>query len=143
MKDQNHTAEYGRAQAFPLMPASVPMPGGTPDSGYPAFVAHMAKPMSSVTENLLHAAVGIAGEAGELLDCVKKTWVYGKSLDIDNLVEEGGDILFYLQLLANHSGVSLDDMIAANVVKLKKRFPSSVGYTNEHAIARLDKRGSE
>jgi hypothetical protein len=36
---------------------------------------------------MLHCVVGISGEAGELLDAVKKTWVYGKALDHDNLIE--------------------------------------------------------
>ena len=44
---------------------------------------------------LMHCAVGIAGEAGELLDCVKKHWKYGKDFDRNNAVEECGDLLFY------------------------------------------------
>jgi hypothetical protein len=48
---------------------------------------------------VMHAAVGIAGEVGELLDCLKKTWIYGKPLDYPNLREEIGDVMFYAEAL--------------------------------------------
>jgi NTP pyrophosphatase (non-canonical NTP hydrolase) len=49
---------------------------------------------------LHHAVVGIAGEVGEVLDCLKKTWIYGKPLNTGNLLEECGDILFYAEAVA-------------------------------------------
>jgi NTP pyrophosphatase (non-canonical NTP hydrolase) len=86
---------------------------------------------------LLHAAVGIAGEAGELLDAVKKTWVYERPLDIANLVEELGDLEFYMQAMRAELGITREQVLEANVQKLLKRYPT--GYTNEAAIARADK----
>ena len=85
----------------------------------------------------LHAAIGIAGEAGEVLDAVKKAWAYGKPLDTDNLKEELGDILFYVQAMANTLDCTLQDLMDANVAKLAKRYPDGV-FTQKHAVARLD-----
>ena len=48
--------------------------------------------------DLLHAGIGLATEAGEFLDAIKKHIFYGKKLDTVNLAEEGGDTLWYLAL---------------------------------------------
>lgn len=86
---------------------------------------------------LLHAAVGIAGEAGELLDAIKKTWIYGKPLDRENLIEECGDALFYISALLDNCGSNLQEAMYENMVKLNKRYPS--GYTDQAAQERADK----
>ncbi len=86
---------------------------------------------------LVHAAMGIAGEAGEVVDAVKKHWVYGKPLDVENILEECGDILFYVSACLNLCGHSLNDAMTHNIDKLNKRYPH--GYTDQDAIARADK----
>lgn len=86
---------------------------------------------------LLHAAVGVAGESGELLDAIKKTWIYGKPLDRENLVEECGDALFYISVLLDNCGSSLQEAMQENIDKLNKRYP--VGYTDQAAQERADK----
>jgi len=88
---------------------------------------------------ILHAAVGVAGESGEILDAVKKSWIYGKELDVENLLEEVGDSLFYLQALANECGFTLAQAFLHNIEKLKKRYPQ--GYTDQAARDRSDKNG--
>ena len=85
----------------------------------------------------LHAAVGIAGEAGEILDSVKKSWIYGKEYDHENILEECGDVLFYVSALLDQSGFTLIDAMKANMEKLAKRYPQ--GYNDKHAIDRMDK----
>jgi NTP pyrophosphatase (non-canonical NTP hydrolase) len=92
---------------------------------------------SQSVEGLAHAALGIAGEAGEIVDAVKKTWIYDKALDLENVKEEAGDLLFYLVAIGKLCGFSLEDAMRYNMAKLAKRYPS--GYTNEAAIARADK----
>jgi len=104
---------------------------------YRNFVARLFVKRNEGVEGLLHAALGIAGEAGEIVDAVKKHWVYGKALDRENLIEEIGDLLFYTQALARLVDVDIDGAIAANVAKLNKRYPA--GYTDAAAIARADK----
>jgi len=86
---------------------------------------------------ILHAAVGIAGEAGEILDSVKKSWIYGKPEDAANILEECGDAMFYIVALLQQYGFTLADAQAANVAKLQKRYPD--GYSDADAITRKDK----
>ncbi len=86
----------------------------------------------------VHAAVGISGEAGEILDAIKKHWVYGAPLDLENIVEECGDCLFYIVALLDLYGVTVEDAMTANELKLEKRYPA--GYTDAAAIERADKK---
>ena len=106
---------------------------------YEDFVAARFTKRSTGEDGLLHCAIGISGEAGELLDAVKKLWVYGKPLDNVNVIEEMGDIEFYMQALRSLLGVTREQVLQANIEKLTKRYP--VGYTDALAIARLDKQG--
>lgn len=105
---------------------------------YPDFVRALLKHMPRETDNLLHCILGISGEAGELVDAVKKHWAYNKPLDYENMLEEMGDLFFYFQGLMNLFGIDLDTLIRLNQDKLLKRFPN-VAYTDFHAQARLDK----
>lgn len=86
---------------------------------------------------LIHAGIGISGESGELLDALKKSMMYGKKLDKDHLVEECGDVLYYMSLLLDELGSSFEECMTKNVEKLEKRYPS--GFNDKHAIERLDK----
>jgi len=111
---------------------------------YQQFVNSIVKPGDEIIRqltphqaHLLHMAVGVSGESGELLDAIKKHCVYQKQINMDNVIEEAGDILFYLTGLLNDLGISLEDCINANIIKLSKRYPN--GYSNAAAIARADK----
>jgi NTP pyrophosphatase (non-canonical NTP hydrolase) len=90
--------------------------------------------------NLIHAIMGICSEAGELLDTVKKSTIYRKPLDKENLIEECGDLHFYLEQLQQAIGVTTEQCLAANINKLSKRYPN-FEYTNQKAQERLDKIG--
>lgn len=105
---------------------------------YEDFVAALAKPMPTPVENLLHMAVGMSGEAGELLDAVKKVWAYNKQPDFENLIEELGDLYFYFQGMLNFLGLDVEFIKRMNQDKLSKRFPN-IAYSDLHAQARLDK----
>lgn len=104
---------------------------------YPQFVQSRTKDLDSDTLNMLHMAVGISGEAGELLDAIKKVWIYQKRIDLDNVEEELGDLLFYIQGMANILELDIHNLIESNMLKLTKRYPT--GYTDVDAIARADK----
>lgn len=88
--------------------------------------------------DLIHAAFGLAGEVGELIDPVKKAMFYGKPLDVENLREEAGDLLWYIAgPLCRALGCTLEELARENVAKLQKRYPEK--YTDEAAIVRADK----
>lgn len=108
------------------------------DSTYAHFVRDLFKPMDKAVLTQLHAAVGISGEAGELIDAVKKSWAYGKPLDEANVKEELGDILFYVQAMCNQFNWSFSEVINENIAKLYKRY--SNGYSDQAAIDRADKK---
>ena len=44
---------------------------------------------------VIHMFIGLAGELGELADCIKKAVIYRKTVDLGNFIEEIGDICFY------------------------------------------------
>ena len=110
--------------------------------GYGKFVATLAKKLPSTVEDRLHAAVGISGEAGELLDAVKKNWVYNKELDSENVKEELGDLMFYITAMMLLQGITLDEVLQANATKLEKRY-AGLQYTDAAAQARADKTTGE
>jgi len=93
--------------------------------------------LDSQMYDLLHATLGISGEAGELLDAVKKTFIYNKPLDVVNAKEELGDLLWYIALAMRTLDVSFEEIMQMNIDKLAKRYPEK--YTDEDAIARADK----
>lgn len=86
----------------------------------------------------IHMVMGISGEAGELLDAVKKAVIYRKPLDMQNVIEEMGDIEFYMEGLRQSLGFTREDTLKANTAKLLERYPNGV-YTNGAAQARADK----
>ncbi len=94
--------------------------------------------MTPEDAHLLHMAVGICTEAGELLDAVKKATIYRKPIDIENIREEIGDLLFYLQGLESGLFLDRDTTLKANIEKLGKRYGNG-SYSDEQAIARADK----
>lgn len=113
---------------------------------YEDFVSQRIKPGASIVEdvtaesmNLLHMAIGIAGEAGELLDAIKKHVVYNKKLDKANVIEELGDLEFYMQGLRSQLGLMRFEVLSANVDKLSKRYKTQ--YTDKQAQERADKKG--
>lgn len=114
-------------------------------TNYREFVRQLCKPGMDILNELsasdchrLHMAAGISGEAGEMLDAIKKTVIYRKPLDIANVREEAGDILFYLTGLLDSVSVDLQDVIAENMEKLRLRYTAQ-SYSNSAAIARADK----
>ncbi len=82
-------------------------------------------PWDRAGKDILHAIMGIATEAGELLDPLKKTIFYGKPNDFVNLDEEIGDILWYIAIYAEARGTTIEALATANNAKLKARFPAN------------------
>lgn len=103
---------------------------------YQQLAMRTANPME-VQDNLVHAALGLTGEAGEFADCIKKHLAYAQPLDNQNAVEELGDLMWCVALACNALGVSMSDVAAINIEKLRKRYPTM--YQDELAAFRADK----
>jgi NTP pyrophosphatase (non-canonical NTP hydrolase) len=97
------------------------------------------RPGFELTDNevmLIWNATGLAGEAGEVNDLIKKGIFHQHGLDRDKLIKELGDVLWYVAALATRLDASLGDIMQANVDKLKARYPA--GYSSEASLARVD-----
>lgn len=73
--------------------------------------------------NVLYAAIGMCGEAGEVSELVKKYEYHGHAVDTEHLARELGDVLWYVSYMANLFGYSLGKIMAMNQEKLAKRYP--------------------
>lgn len=76
-------------------------------------------------------ALGLGGEAGEVVDLVKKVLHHGTPLDRDKLIKEMGDVRWYLEYLAATLGITMTEVEVANVAKLRARYPD--GFSHEAA----------
>lgn len=100
----------------------------------PAEVAYRVYAAPEHGIDLLHGAIGLSTEAGEVLDILKKQVFYDKDIDRVHLIEELGDIEWYLQLIRDALDISRDEVIAKNMAKLKVRYGSV--WTQEAAMNR-------
>lgn len=98
----------------------------------------LLKEATAVDMGLIHMIMGLSGEVGELLDAVKKHVIYHKALDVDNVIEELGDIEFYLEGFRQCLYITRETTLSSNIAKLSKRY-QNLNYTNEEAINRADK----
>jgi len=83
---------------------------------------------------LLHGAIGASTEANELLDAMKKHIFYGKSLDVVNVKEEIGDILYYCAILLDELNTDFDTVSTKVIEKLAVRYPDE--FTLNNAVNR-------
>ncbi len=90
----------------------------------------------SDNEQLVNAALGLSGEAGEFAGMVKK-WMYqGHDFDKAKLISELGDCMWYIALACHAMGVDLEDVASYNLDKLMKRYPEA--FSPNHSIERVD-----
>ncbi len=71
-------------------------------------------------------ALGLVGEAGECSELIKKHVFHNRALNREDLCAELGDVLWYAAMLAEACGLSLDDIAAHNVEKLRARYPDGL-----------------
>lgn len=85
---------------------------------------------------LLNYGLGIAGEAGEVADLIKKSYFQGHDMDIEELEKELGDVLWYLTQIATLFNLSLKDVAQSNIDKLMGRYPN--GFEIDKSVNRED-----
>lgn len=73
--------------------------------------------------NVIYAAMGMCGEAGEASELVKKYAYHGHAIDTEHLARELGDVLWYVAYMAYLFGYPLGKIMAMNQEKLTKRYP--------------------
>lgn len=72
---------------------------------------------------LANFGMGLAGEAGEVCDALKKHLYHGHALSREALTEELGDVLWYVVALANTLDLPLEAIVRTNIAKLQARYP--------------------
>lgn len=72
---------------------------------------------------LINGVLGLTGEAGEVSDLVKKGVFHEKGIDLEHLKKELGDCAWYLAMICDACGFTLDDVMQTNIDKLKARYP--------------------
>lgn len=83
-----------------------------------------------------NAVYGLAGEVGECIDRLKKVKFQGHENDIEHLVYECGDILWYLAEMATGAGVTLEYIAKKNIEKLRKRYGER--FDSDKSVNRTD-----
>lgn len=76
----------------------------------------------------------MCGEAGECIDILKKHEFQGHELNEEKLIDELGDVLWYIAQTAVGLNVDLEEIAQHNVEKLKRRYPE--GFSADKSINR-------
>jgi len=79
-------------------------------------------------DKILNGALGLAGEAGEVVDIIKKNHCGGRHIDAEKIKLELGDIMWYMVEVCDAFGITLEGVAIANIEKLKARHPD--GFKN-------------
>ncbi|TCO69534.1 nucleoside triphosphate pyrophosphohydrolase family protein [Marinisporobacter balticus] len=85
-------------------------------------------------QNILNAAMGMSGEAAETLEHMKKVLFQGHKLDKAKLIEETGDVFWYVAKMAEALGIDLSCIASYNIAKLEARYPK--GFEAKRSIDR-------
>ena len=79
-------------------------------------------------KRIQHALMGLTTETGEFTDNFKKHIFYSQKLDEVNMIEEIGDLMWYLAILCDELGISFEEVWDKNIRKLKARFPDKYSH---------------
>lgn len=105
-----------------------------------ASLDRMENQFGTPPQRLITAALGLSAEAGEFGDLVKKCLFQGKELNKENrelMIKELGDVMWYLSQGCMALGVTIDEVLWANIDKLEKRYP------NGFEVARSENRSQK
>ena len=87
-------------------------------------------------DNLCNLVFGVNGECGEVTELIKKNLYHGHILHLDKLIEELGDILWYITNIATLYGIPMTYILDENIKKLEGRYPE--GFSKEKSINRKE-----
>ena len=103
---------------------------------YQELAMRTVNPELDKQDMLINSVMGLCGESGEAIDIVKKWFAHGHELDTEHFKKELGDIAWYLAEAATAIGVNLEDILEANIEKLRKRYPE--GFETDKSINRSE-----
>jgi NTP pyrophosphatase (non-canonical NTP hydrolase) len=103
---------------------------------YQRLAIRTAGHRESVEKVLTYTALGLTGESGEVAEIIKKAFYHGHPLDKEALHKELGDVLWYLAVMADGLGFSLDQIARENIEKLRARYPE--GFSEVRSVNRRE-----
>ena len=92
-------------------------------------------PALSKKDVLINGVMGLCGESGEAIDIVKKWLAQGHELDREKIAKELGDVAWYLAETAWALDIPLENILKANIEKLKARYPE--GFDSDRSRNRM------
>ncbi|MEK7652996.1 MAG: nucleoside triphosphate pyrophosphohydrolase family protein [Patescibacteria group bacterium] len=98
---------------------------------YQEFCKLTAKKFDNPELEIATWGLGIAGEAGDVASCIKKTFAHQNDVVKDGIKENLGDTFWYAAMICNFFGWDFNEVLAENIAKLKARYPA--GFTFEDA----------
>ena len=125
------TARFNLSSSYDVTPTKE---GWVDVANYRQEILRTVEDSLSPRDRLLLGGLGIAGEAGEVSDHIKKVIYLGHPGDEDHLLEELGDVLWYLGLICDTMGFSFEQVIVHNIQKQRCRYPN--GFSSERSINR-------
>jgi NTP pyrophosphatase (non-canonical NTP hydrolase) len=93
---------------------------------YQELCKRSAKPFDTKEKEILTWGLGIAGEAGDVASCIKKTFAHDNDQK-HGIRENLGDTLWYAAMICNFFDWDFQEILQENIAKLEKRFPN--GFT--------------
>lgn len=103
---------------------------------YQELAQRTANKELSPASHFMNGILGLAGEAGECCDIVKKHYYQDGREVKEKVLDELGDVLWYIAETASALGFTLDQVAEHNVEKLKKRYPQ--GFDAEKSLHRAE-----
>ena len=101
---------------------------------YQKLAMTTVNPNLSKRDMLINSVMGLCGESGEAIDIVKKWFAQGHALDKEHLKKELGDIAWYLAEASTALDLTLEEILEANIEKLRKRYPE--GFETKRSVDR-------
>lgn len=103
---------------------------------YQHLAQRTSNPNLTSEDHMRNGVFGLNGEAGECIDILKKHSYQGHELNKVKLLDELGDVLWYITETAIGIGATLEDVAQYNIEKLRKRYPE--GFAAERSINRIE-----
>lgn len=97
---------------------------------YQELCKNTAKKFDSPATEIMTWGLGVAGEAGDVASCIKKTYAHQND-QTAGIKENVGDTLWYLAQICNFFNWDLQEVMQENVAKLSRRYPQ--GFTEQAA----------
>jgi len=85
---------------------------------------------------ILNGILGLCGETGEVADHIKKYLFQGHKFNREEVINELGDVCWYVAILAKGLNIDLETVMKLNIEKLKDRYPD--GFKAEYSIHRKE-----